>query len=221
MATHREGKSHLNAYLDDYAYLIDAILALLQCRWDKDWLDMAIQLADQLLASFEDKEHGGFFFTSHDHEQLIQRSKTFMDDAVPSGNGIAANTLTRFGHLLGESRYLGAAESTLKAAWPSIERYPSAHNSLLHLLGEHLQPPQSTIIRHGENDIQPWIECYREIKNPYQMFMCIPRNVPELPGILGKQTPETETVAYICRGLHCLEPVKNLDLLLKNLNNPV
>jgi len=103
LATYREGKAHLNAYLDDYAFLIDALLAFLQCRWDQKWLDMAIQLADELLDSFEDKEHGGFFFTSHDHEKLIQRSKSFMDDSLPSGNGVAASVLGRLGHLLGDS----------------------------------------------------------------------------------------------------------------------
>jgi hypothetical protein len=221
LATHRDGKSHLNAYLDDYAYLIDAILALLQCRWNRDWLDMAIQLADQLLDLFEDKDRGGFFFTSHDHEKLIQRSKTFMDDAIPSGNGIATSSLARLGHLLGESRYLDAAESTLQAAWPSIERYPSAHNTLLHALDEYLYPPQSTIIRYGEGDIDPWVEHYRSIKNSFQMFMCIPRNTPELPGLLGKQTSEADAVAYICRGNQCLEPILSLDLLTKNLNNPI
>jgi len=220
LATYREGKAHLNAYLDDYAFLIDAILILLQCRWEQKWLGMAIQLADELLDSFEDKEHGGFFFTSHDHEKLIQRSKTFMDDAIPSGNGIAASSLAKLGHLLGESRYLKASESTLRAAWSSIERYPSAHNTLLHALDEHLYPPQSTIIRHGEGDIAPWIEIYRKNNQPYNMFMCIPKNTSELPGLLGKQTPETEIVAYICRGHQCLEPILSLDLLRKNLNNP-
>ena len=124
LATYREGKAHLNAYLDDYAFLIDAILSFLQCRWDQKWLDMAIRLADQILDSFEDKEHGGFFFTSHDHEKLIQRSKSFMDDSLPSGNGVAASVLGKLGHLLGDSRYLKASESALLAAWSSIERYP-------------------------------------------------------------------------------------------------
>ena len=220
LATYREGKAHLNAYLDDYAFLIDAILALLQCRWDQRWLDMAIQLADQLLDSFEDKQHGGFFFTSHDHEKLIQRSKTFMDDAIPCGNGIAASSLTKLGHLLGEPRYLQAAESTLRAAWSSIDRYPSAHNTLLHALDEYLYPAQSKIIRHNDGDIAPWIETYQKNKQPFNLFMCIPKNPPELPGLLGKQTVEAEIVAYICRGHQCLEPILSLDLLRKNLNNP-
>ena len=219
LATYREGKAHLNAYLDDYAFLIDALLAFLQCRWDQKWLDMAIQLADQLLDSFEDKDHGGFFFTSHDHEKLIQRTKSFMDDAIPSGNGIAASSLARLGHLLGEPRYLQAAESTLRAAWPSIERYPSAHNTLLHALDEHLNPPQSTIIRYDDSNIATWVEAYRKNKQPFNLFMCIPKNTPELAGLLGNQAADAEIVAYICRGHQCLEPILSLDLLRKNLNN--
>lgn len=220
LATYRDGKAHLNAYLDDYAYLIDAILSLLQCRWNRGWLDLAIQLADHLLDSFEDKDHGGFFFTSHDHEKLIQRTKSFMDDAIPSGNGIAASGLARLGHLLGEPRYLQATESTLRAAWPSIDRYPSAHNTLLHALDEHLYPPQSTIIRYDDSNIATWMETYRKNKQPFNLFMCIPKNTPELPGFLGEQAAEAQIVAYICRGHQCLEPILSLDLLRKNLNNP-
>ena len=162
LATYREGKAHLNAYLDDYAFLIDAILAFLQCHWDQKWLEMAMQLADQLLNSFEDKEHGGFFFTSHDHEKLIQRGKTFVDDALPSGNGVAASVLGRLGHLLGDSRYLQASELTLRAAWSSIERYPSAHNALLHALEEHISPPKSVIILGEAEVTAEWRNKFRE-----------------------------------------------------------
>jgi len=220
LATYREGKAHLNAYLDDYAFLIDAILALLKCRWDRRWLDMAIHLADELLDSFEDKELGGFFFTSNKHEKLIQRSKSFADDSLPSGNGVAASVLGKLGHLLGDSRYLKASESTLRAAWSSIERYPSAHNALLHALEENVSPPESVIIL-GENDaISVWREKYREIHNPFNSIMILPTNVSELPGILSNYKAEKSPVAYICQGHACQEPIFDLDLISKNLNNP-
>lgn len=143
-----------------------------------------------------------------------------MDDAIPSGNGIAVSSLGRLGHLLGEPRYLQVTESTLRAAWPSIDRYPSAHNTLLHALDEHLSPPQSTIIRYDDSNIATWMETYRKNKQPFNLFMCIPKNTPELPGLLGKQAAEAQIVAYICRSHQCLEPILSLDLLRKNLNNP-
>ena len=220
LATYREGKAHLNAYLDDYAFLIDAILAFLQCCWDQKWLDMAIQLANELLDLFEDKEHGGFFFTSHDHEKLIQRSKSFMDDALPSGNGIAASVLGKLGHLLGDSRYLQASESTLRTAWASIEQYPSAHNALLHALEENLSPAKRVIILGEADAITEWLEKYRKTHNPFNNLMLLPTNVSELPGILSEYKTDKSPVAYICEGHICQEPIFNLDLIGKNLNNP-
>ena len=219
LATYREGKAHLNAYLDDYAFLIDAILSFLQCRWDQKWLDIAIQLADQILDSFEDKDHGGFFFTSHDHEKLIQRSKSFMDDSLPSGNGVAASVLGKLGHLLGDSRYLQASESALLAAWNSIERYPSAHNALLHTLDEQISPAKRVIIIGEKESITEWLEKYRETHNPFNNLMILPKNVAELPGILREYKTGKLPVAYICEGHSCQEPIFDLDLIGKTLNN--
>ncbi len=219
LATYREGKAHLNAYLDDYAFLIDALLTFLQCRWDKKWLDMTIQLADELLSSFEDEEHGGFFFTSHDHEKLIQRSKSFMDDSVPSGNGVAASVLGKLGHLLGDSRYLQASELTLRASWSSIERYPSAHNALLHALEENIFPAKRIIILGETDTIAEWLKKYRKFHNPFNNLMLFPTNVSKLPGILSEYKIDKLPVAYICEGHACQEPIFDLDLISKNLNN--
>ena len=81
LATHKDGKTHLNAYLDDHAFLLNAALEMLQTEFRSIDLDFALQLADALLARFEDKQNGGFYFTSHDHEALIQRNKAGQDNA--------------------------------------------------------------------------------------------------------------------------------------------
>src|SRR5690606_4211205 len=117
LAVYKDGEARFPAYLDDYAFLIDALLETLQTRWRNEDLELATRLADALLAHFEDRDNGGFFFTADDHEQLIHRSKSFADEALPSGNAIAAQTLTRLGLLLGETRYLDAAARALRAAW--------------------------------------------------------------------------------------------------------
>jgi uncharacterized protein YyaL (SSP411 family) len=119
-ATYKDGKAHLNAYLDDHAFLLAALLALLQAQLRSEDLDFAVRLADALLERFEDREAGGFFFTSHDHEALILRTKPGHDHATPSGNGVAALSLQRMGHLLGEPRYLACAErprTMRRAGW--------------------------------------------------------------------------------------------------------
>ena len=131
LAAYKDGRAHLNAYLDDYAFLLDAGLELLQARWRDGDLAFLIELAETLLDHFEDKTGGGFFFTSDDHEQLIHRPKPASDEAIPSGNGVAAQPLLRLGHLLGTTHYLDAAHHTLTVLYRDIERYPSMHNALL------------------------------------------------------------------------------------------
>lgn len=137
---YQNGSAHLMAYLDDYAFLLDALLVLYKLRQRKEDLQFAIALADILLNYFMDEKEGGFFFTASDHEALILRPKPLMDEAVPAGNGVAARALARLGHLLSEERYLKASEKTLNMAWPAITAYPSAHNSLLNALEEYLYP---------------------------------------------------------------------------------
>ncbi len=139
-ATYKHGQARFNGYLDDHAFLLDALLMLLQAEFRQQDLDFAVKLADTLLQDFEDTDNGGFFFTRHDHEQLIQRPKSPYDNAIPSGNGIAAFALQRLGHLLGEMRYLQAAERTLFAFSGTLKRNPAACPSLLLALQEWLNP---------------------------------------------------------------------------------
>ena len=103
----------LPAYLDDYAHLLQAILDCLQYEWSDTDLIFAVKLADQLLEYFADQEHGGFFFTAKDHEKLIQRPKSWPDEAMPSGNAVAALALHRLGLLTGNQVYTQAAEKAL------------------------------------------------------------------------------------------------------------
>ncbi|MGB5627754.1 MAG: thioredoxin domain-containing protein, partial [Woeseiaceae bacterium] len=139
LASYKDGEARFPAYLDDHAFLLDALLELLQARWNTGHLAFAQQIAELLLEHFEDHDNGGFWFTANDHEELIHRSKPLADEAVPSGNGVAAFALQRLGFLLGETRYLDAAERTLRAAWRAIDEYPHGHVSLLAALEEYLE----------------------------------------------------------------------------------
>ena len=128
LASYKDDEARFPAYLDDHAFLLDALLELLQARWDSSLLEFAIQVAELMLAHFEDREDGGFYFTADDHEALIHRPKPLADEAVPSGNGIAAFSLQRLGFLLGDSRYLDAAERALRASWRAVAT-PSTRQS--------------------------------------------------------------------------------------------
>ncbi|HEY2274101.1 MAG TPA: thioredoxin domain-containing protein [Steroidobacteraceae bacterium] len=217
LATCKDGRAHLNAYLDDYVYLADAVLELQQVRFRADELEFARQLIEVVLARFADDRDGGFYFTSDDHEQLIHRSKTFSDDAIPSGNGIAAFTLQRLGHLLGEPRYLAAAERTLRAAWPALEKYPMSHVTLVTALEELLQPPEIVILRGEADAIEAWRRELAPMFAPRRMVLAIAADTAGLPAALADKAPRGAAVAYVCRGSVCSAPVESLEALLGQL----
>jgi hypothetical protein len=209
LATYKDGRARLHAYLDDHAFLIDAILELLQARWCDDELRFATELAEVMLAQFEDRAAGGFFFTAHDHEQLLQRPKPFSDDALPSGNGVAAQVLLRLGHLLNEPRYLDAAERVLRAGWAELREYPQACDALLIALEEWLTPGQYMIVRGAAAAIPPWIErCARDYA-PHRLTFAVPSEATGLPLPQPAAAPEA-VVAYVCTGVQCAPPVTSL-----------
>lgn len=213
-ATSRDGQSRLNAYLDDYAYLLDAVLELLQTRFSTEHLHYAIWLADCLLAHFEDSSNGGFWFTSHDHETLLHRPKQFADDAMPAGNGIAAFALARLGWLLGEVRYLNAAERTLRAGWQAMQEFPHGHCSLLDALDEYLAPPEIIIIRGADEEAANWAGTVGAAYNPHRMIFSIPNDATGLPDALSVKAGNERTTAYVCRGMSCGPMVTDLKTLL-------
>ncbi len=217
LATFKDDKAHLMAYLDDYVFLIDGLLELLQGQWrDKDFA-WVIELADAVLEHFEDKHNGGFYFTANDHEKLIQRPKPFSDEATPAGNGVAAYVLGRLGHLLGETRYLDAAERALQCAWESMKQFPSAHSGMLLGLEEYLFPPQTIVIRGDATASSEWLQRCRGSYAPRRMCFAIPAEA-ELPGLLAERKPRDDVVAYVCSGMSCQAPVNSLAELEKILS---
>ena len=217
LATCRDGKAHLNAYLDDYAFLLDALLELAQSDLRPADLDWARELAEVLLAQFEDREHGGFFFVSHDHERLILRPKTGHDTATPSGNGVAAFALQRLGHVLGEPRYLDAAARALQAFKPMLERQASAHTSLCRALEEQFAPPAVVALRGGE--VAAWQRELAARYLPQTMVLAIPAGIGALPPALDKHA-SAGVNAWVCHGVKCLPPITELAELVAVLSEP-
>jgi uncharacterized protein YyaL (SSP411 family) len=206
LATHKDGKTHLNAYLDDHAFLLDALTELMQVELRPADLEFAQSIANALLARFEDPQSGGFFFTSHDHEPLIHRPKPGHDNATPSGNGVAAFALQRLGHMLGDARYLTAAARTLHLFGPHLLDHSSGFASLLNALGEHLEPPQTAVVRGPAEALTPWKTLLRAAYRPYLVAMTIPNGVTGLPHTLTH--PDSDGVnAWVCRGVNCLPPI--------------
>jgi hypothetical protein len=208
LATTKDGKTHLNAYLDDYVFLMDAGLELLQARWRDDDLAFVRALADVVLEHFEDENHGGFFFTADDHEPLLQRPKPASDDAIPAGNGVAALTFARLGHLLGDSNYLKAAERTLEALYGAVLSYPSAHGALLRAIEEYLYPTETIVLRGEAAALAEWLERSRRRYAPRRLTVAIPENAAALPGVLAQRPAVGGITAYVCAGHSCQAPVR-------------
>ena len=223
LATWKGGTATLPAYLDDYAFLIDALLELLQARWRRRDLDFCIELAEVMLKHFEDPQLGGFYFTADDHEALIHRPKSLGDDSVPSGNGIAAFALTRLGHLLGETRYLDATEKLLKMASHNIRQLPYAHCGLLLSLEEHLLPAETLVVRGNAAEIEKWQGRATGHYAPNRLCVAIPASEQQLPGLLNERVPKGDVIGYLCSGSSCRAPIEDyatLDQELKH-NEPV
>jgi uncharacterized protein len=219
LATYKDGRAHLDAYLDDHAFLLNALLEMLQADFHAADLAWAEEIAEALVERFLDREGGGFFFTAHDHESLIHRPKPGPDNATPSGNGIAALALHRLAFLTGETRYSDAALGTVALFWPAVERQPTAHGSLLMALQEQLAPPRTLILRGPREALQPWHALLDAAYMPSTITLFVPAEEGPLPPALAK--PAGDTVrAWLCEGMACRSPLASPDELREALDLP-
>ena len=221
LATYKDGRAHLNAYLDDYAFLIAALLELLQAEFRMERLELAEDLADVLLGQFEDPERGGFYFTSGDHEQLIHRPKPGHDNATPSGNAIAAWALQRLAALTGEPRYARPAQRTLELFYPAMRDYPGGFGSMAAALDEFLAPPSVLVLRGAPEPLREWQADLARQYLPGTITLAVPNGAGGLPEVLDKRNAANSTSpavnAWLCRGVTCLPPIGDLVHLKKVL----
>lgn len=138
LRTWRGGTAKLQAYLDDYAFLIEAMLEMHLITRDEKWLIAARRLADDQIRMYFDEEGGGFFFTAHDHEKLLSRTKNAWDSVLPSGNSVSIRNLIRLASLTGDSAYRDRAEQTLQLFAPQMKRNPRGTSNLTLALNEFL-----------------------------------------------------------------------------------
>ncbi len=218
LATCKDGRAHLNAYLDDYAYLLKAVLETLQAEFDSDLLAFAEALGDALLAHFEDAA-GGFWFTSHDHEALIHRVKAGHDSAMPSGNGAAAFALQRLGHVTGETRFLEAADRTLRLYYPDMERQPGGFATLLAALDEAIAPPAVVVLRGPQGQLTEWKRKISGHYWPWTLTLGLPAQAGRLPPALDKPVKDGVN-AWVCSGVKCLEPIDDFSCLERVCKSP-
>jgi len=224
LRTYKDGKAKLNAYLEDYAYVIEGLLALYEATFELKYFVEARELADMMIVKFWDSEEGGFFFTSDDHEELIARTKDYFDNATPSGNSVAAIALLKIGLLTGEAEYQRFAAMILRTMRQAMSRYPSAFGYLLCALDFYLSEPKE-IALIGQVDSHEMRTLVEEIHSRY-----IPNKVVTAAEAEDEHAAETikllagrpmvngHTTAYVCRNYTCLAPATTTDELAERLD---
>ena len=211
--TYKDGRAHLNAYLEDYAAVGLGLLGLYQATFELRWLEAATALAEIVIARFGDDAAGGFFQTSTDHEQLIARRKDFVDSAVPSGNSLAAELLLRLGKLLERPDYAERAVATLRLMAEAMGQQPLAFGRLLGALDFYLNPGQEIAII-GEPAAEETRALVAEVWRRYLPNSVLACAAPDdaaaqavTPLLAARPQIGGQPTAYVCRNYACQLPV--------------
>jgi uncharacterized protein YyaL (SSP411 family) len=205
LRTWKDGEGKLNAYLEDHAFLLEALLALYEATFDPRWFDEARTLADAILERFADPDPaaGGFFATSSDHEQLVVRRKDLEDAPIPSGSSSAAVGLLRLAALTGEARYEEAALSHLRLVAPLLGRHPQAFAHALVALDLVVEPGLEVALA-GE-DVDPLAAVVRERLRPGVVLAGPPGD--GVPLMEARGPVDGRAAAYVCERFACRRPV--------------
>ncbi len=206
-----DGRAHLGAYLEDHAFLLEALLALYEATFERRWFEEANALAEDTIARFGDPERGGFFSTADDQEALIARRKEIGDHPIPSGNSSAAMGLFRLAALTGERRYEQQAESVLRLFIGPAAQHPESFAHLLRALDFHLSATQEVALI-GE-DLGALAEVVRSEYRPHLILAGGPEG-SRVPALLqGRSAIEARPTAYVCEHFSCQAPLTDPELL--------
>jgi uncharacterized protein len=206
--------ARLNGYLEDHANVADGFLALYEATFDPRWLSAAIDLADLMLERFADRETGGFFDTSSDHEILITRPKDIFDNATPSGNSVAADVLLRLSVLTDRQEFREAAESVLKLLQEAMTRYPLGFARALDALDFLLDTPKEVAIV-GASDSAEALR--RAAFEPFVPNKVVAGGAADIPLLEGRQQRDGRALAYVCEHYVCQAPTSDPDELRRLL----
>ncbi len=225
-AVWNKGRARFSAYLDDYAFLLDGILAMLQYRWHKPDMEFAAELANGLLENYEDAKQGGYLFTPHDGELLLVRPQVLHDSATPAGYGIATLVLFRLGSLCGEPRWMRSAERALARAGTAIKNNYAECITLIAAAMEMDSPAVAVILRGEPDKVAQWQRALAAPSDParfnaMRMVVAASHGIQDGTDWIDERTaPEKGVRAYVCQGSVCHEPVDNdLDSLFSQLRS--
>ncbi|MGH8011604.1 MAG: hypothetical protein ACREQ4_03775, partial [Candidatus Binataceae bacterium] len=221
--SYKDGTARFNAYLEDYALMAGALIDLYEAALDRVYLDDARKLADVMIAHFLDREKGGFFFTSDDHEALIVRSKAAFDGSTPSGNSAAAMALLRLYAYTGDTRYQDEAARTLKLFATFIENQPFAFSHMLEAVDLYQRGAVEIVLVGDPRSPQfkEWNERLGLLYLPNRALYAVapgaaPQSLPE--PVRDKGQIDGRLTAYVCRARTCTAPITAFKDLEAELN---
>jgi uncharacterized protein YyaL (SSP411 family) len=222
---YKDGEVAIGAFLDDYAYLVWALLEMYEATFKPEYLEQAKNLTMDLIEKFWDDKDGGFFFTGIDSEELLVRKKDGYDGAMPSGNSVAALNLVRLARFLGDPKLEEKAADTIKAFSGIVPRAPSGFSMMLTAL-EFAQGESYEIVIAGDPaqaDTQKMLETIREqyIPNKVILLKGTKHQSDEVsrlaPFAKFHDTVGGKATAHVCIDYNCKLPTNDTDQLLKLL----
>jgi uncharacterized protein YyaL (SSP411 family) len=196
-------------FLDDHAFLLEALITLYQASLDPRWYHESVALADTMIERFGDPDRGAFFTTPHDHEQLVARRKDLEDSPIPSGNSAAAFGLLRLALLSGEQEYERQAVGVLRLLYPIACRHPSAFGHLLGAADFYLARVREVAIVGPEPE--PLLRVVRGAFRPHLVLAA--GEADGVPLLAGREPVQQRATAYVCEHFACQAPVTDADAL--------
>jgi uncharacterized protein YyaL (SSP411 family) len=225
LRSYKDGKARHNGYLDDYAFLIAGLLDLYEATGEPRWLREALALDGLLETLYEDREHGGYFMTSSDHESLLAREKPAYDGAEPSGNSVQALNLLRLHELTTEDRYRQRAERTLQAFAGRLSQAPAALSEMLLASDFHLDTPKELVIvtPSSRAEAEPLLARLRSTFLPNRVLTVAAEGADLaaqsrlVPLLQGKVTRKGQATAYVCERRVCKLPTSDPEVFARQI----
>ncbi|HQU55858.1 MAG TPA: thioredoxin domain-containing protein [Chitinophagaceae bacterium] len=214
--TWKNGQAKYPAYLDDYAYLIDALLLLAEMTADTQWLHKAEALTEYVLGHFEEKETGFFFYTPFGQKDVIIRKKEIYDGALPSGNAVMAANLWKLGLLTDKAAWRQQAINMLQSLVDVIIKFPLSFGHWASILLEISEGTHEIAVIGPE--MEAFIKEILHIYIPHRVLMAALQPDNNYPLLAYKQ-PLVETAIYLCRNYTCRQPVFSVGELMLLINN--
>jgi uncharacterized protein YyaL (SSP411 family) len=223
LRTYKDGVAKFNAYLEDYAFLIEGLTTLFETSGEIEWLNAALPLTERMVEEFWDQENAGFFFTGASHERLIVRSKDYFDNATPSGNSVAASVLLRLAILTDNERYRNLAVSVFREVADSARKYPSGFGYALSGLDFLLSNPKEVaIIATEQSSLKTFVRAAWDNYLPNKVVASALSGDSNAIGsvvlLQNRNLVQGKTAAYVCQNYTCKEPVTELVAFTEQLS---